>query len=82
MKDNGKEDTGEGEGKTWPNKAAFIADINSYEHEDILGASKYADILSLHEIDPGEIHRLNKDQGLALWQDLAKAKKEKDYYRE
>ena len=82
VKDNGKEDTGEGEGKTWPNKAAFIADINSYEHEDILGASKYADILSLHEIDPGEIHRLNKDQGLALWQDLAKAKKEKDYYRE
>ena len=70
-KDKGKAETGE---KAWPNKAAFIADIKSYEHEDLLGKSQFADILASHEVDPGEIHRLNKEQGLALWQDLEKAR--------
>ena len=76
VKDEGNSKTPpaeEGQEKTWPSKKVFIADVNSFE--EYIGPSQYADILALHEVNPGEIHRLTKEQGLALWKDLDTARR-------
>ena len=80
--ENGKKgspikDQGKGKGKDtpkekiWTNKGEFIAEIKEFEY--LLNGNQYQEIMKLHDVEPGTIGQLNKDQGLSLYKDLNKA---------
>lgn len=59
----------QGDVKTWPSKGAFVTEIKEFEEK--LEEEEYNRIMKMHEVK--QISKLNKDQGVNLWQDLNKS---------